>query len=116
MAKGRIGMSGSDRGLAQIEKDLRDMRRSGEGSDRSTGPTTLKEQIEHAKYLETFPGRYPNYGSWEQAVNEECRELRIPLTLLSEIGYYPRMWKEDGYAKEITPKAFSRTLREKLNY
>jgi hypothetical protein len=115
MAKGRIGMSGSDRGFAQVEKDLRDLKRAGLDNG-PKAPVTLKEQIEHSKYMGTFEGLYPNYGSWEMAVKDECRESRIMLSLISEGGYYPRMWKTDGYEKKMSPKEFSRFLREKLSY
>jgi hypothetical protein len=115
MAKGRIGMSGSDRGFAQVEKDLRDLKRS--GADMSNrAPVTLKEQLEHSKYMSTFEGMYPNYGAWESDVKEECRENRIMLSLISEGGYYPREWKTDGYEKKISPKEFTRFLRSKLDY
>ena len=113
MAKGRIGMSGSDRGFATIEKDLRDLKRSGADITDNT-PTTLQEQIAHQKFLQTFEGRYPNYGTWEQAVTDACRESRTMLSLITENGYYQRMWKEDGYEKKITPKEFARFLRNKI--
>jgi hypothetical protein len=113
MAKGRIGMSGSDRGFATIEKDLRDLKRSGADMTNRT-PTTLEEQISHQKFLQTFDGMYPNYGTWEQAVIEECRLARVPLSLISEYGYFPREWKADGYEKKQSAKEFSRFLRSKV--
>ena len=114
MSKGQKGLSGSDRGFAQIEKDLRDMRRSGE--TRATAPITLAQQLERVKFLETFDGRYPNYGAWEFQVYEDCREARVPLGLISESGYFPRMWKTDGYDLKITPKEFTRILRDKMKF
>jgi hypothetical protein len=114
MSKGQKGLSGSDRGFAQIEKDLRDMRRSGES--RATAPITLAEQLERVKLLETFDGRYPNYGAWEYQVYEDCRDARVPLGLISESGYYPRMWKADGFDQKITPLEFSKMLRGRMKF
>lgn len=114
MAKGRIGMSGSDRGFAQVEKDLRDLKRSGAMvTDRA--PVTLKEQFEHSEFLNTFDGRYPGYGDWELVVKDEIRLARIALSLVNESGYFQREWRTDGYDKKISPKEFARFLRSKID-
>ena len=110
MAKGQKGMSGSDKGFAQIERDLRDAKRS--GVDRSQ-PVTMAEQIAHAKHLQTFDGMYPNIRAYEIAVGDELRNLRTSVQLLSEYGIYQRDWKHEGFNGKIPPREFARTLRDR---
>jgi hypothetical protein len=110
MAKGQKGMSGSDKGFAQIERDLRDAKRN--GVDRRV-PVTMEEQIAHQKYLQTFEGRFPNIGGYEIAVGEELKKIRMSIGMLAEYGIYQRDWKHEGYNAKIEPKEFARELRNR---
>ena len=110
MAKGQKGMSGSDKGFAQIERDLRDANRS--GVDRRI-PVTMKEQMAHERYLQTFDGKYNSIGGYEIAVIEELRNLRMSTQLLNEYGIYQKDWKHEGYNGKIEPREFARELRNR---
>lgn len=110
MAKGQKGMSGSDKGFAQIERDLRDAKRN--GVDRRV-PVTMEEQIAHQKYLQSFEGRFTSVGGYEIAVGEELKKLRMSSHMLCEFGIYPRDWKHEGYNAKIEPKEFARMLRDR---
>lgn len=115
MSKGQKGMSPSDRGFAQVERDLRDLKRSGEYYNTKPAPVTMEEQIEHRKFLETFEGKYDCYGTWEKTLLEELRRVNTTYSYLSEWGIYPRTFKEDGYEKKIEPREFAKMLRDKIN-
>ena len=110
MAKGQKGMSGSDKGLAQIERDLRDANRS--GIDRSM-PVTMEEQIAHQKHLQTFDGRFPNIGAYEIAVEDALRNIRMSVGMLAEFKIYQRDWKHEGFNGKKEPKEFARELRNR---
>jgi hypothetical protein len=113
MGKGQVGMNGSDRGFSQVERDLRDLKRSGEYHSRKSAPVTLEEQIAHNKFSETFEGKYPNYGAWEFDLIEELRRIRCGYTILSEYGIYPRTFKDDGYVKQILPREYAKILKDR---
>lgn len=112
MAKGQKGMSGSDKGLAQIERDLRDANRSRVTVTKT--PTTLQEQLAAAKEAATFSGRFPTVGVYELAVQSRLRELNVTLGLLAEFGIYVKDWKLEGYGGKIEPSEFARVLKVRM--
>jgi hypothetical protein len=116
MSKGYTGASKKDRGFNQWERDLRDLKKSGEYYNGSATPTTIAEQIEHNKFLETFPGKYPNYGLWESDLILELSKIRINYSLLIEGGVYPKTFKEDGFNKSIFPKEFAIDLKKRSGF
>ena len=114
MSKGQKGMSPSDRGFNQIEREIRELKRSGEWNSRPSIPVTMEEQMEHLKFLQTFEGKYPGYGAWEQSLIDELRRLNVTYSYLSERGIYPRTFKADGYEKKIEPREFAQILKNKM--
>ncbi len=116
MSKGQIGASKSDKAWAQVERDLRDIKKSGEFNSRKNKPVTLAEQIKHNEYLETFEGKYESFGAWERELTEELSRLGLNGSLLGEVGIYSRIYKADGWEKNILPREYAIELKKRSGF
>jgi len=116
MSKGQIGASKSDKAWAQVERDLRLFKKSGEFDERVDRPVTLAEQLKHLEYLDTFEGQYGSFGRWEQDLIIELHRVGLSISLLVECSIFSREFKTDGWEKGILPKAYALTLLQRSGF